>query len=254
LGSDDAKGGGDFGSGGVSVSEPVDIGPVTAVVLTGETGEAVNAWLSDNGFVLPAESQSLVDEYSGSGRYFIALRRSATTAPGGPTSVGIHFTLPGDQRWLPLRFASLGAADTVAFTVFVAADGPSGPSLPFETLTLDDLDAGALRASGYATAVREAVAEREGRAFVVEGIYDKADVAGISTSLDALLDSGQSITRLSTIIDASTLDADVGLNTAFSGNVPTERHVRLERAFGPNGTPLAAALALAGAIVLRRRR
>ena len=94
----------------MQVSQPVTIGPVTAVTLTADTGDAINAWLGDNGFVIPAASQSIVDAYAGPGRYFIAIRRSDTAATGGPTSVGLHFTLGGDERGLPLRFARLGAA------------------------------------------------------------------------------------------------------------------------------------------------
>ena len=95
------------------VSEPVAIGPVTAVTLTADTGDAVNAWLADNGFVIPAADQALVADYAGPGRYFIAIRRSDTAATQVPSSVGVHFTLAGDQRALPMRFARLGAAPTV---------------------------------------------------------------------------------------------------------------------------------------------
>ena len=98
---------------GVHVSQPVTIGPVTAVSLTADTGDAINTWLADNGFVVPTGDQSLVDAYAGTGRYFIAIRRSDTAATGGATSVGVHFTLAGDERGLPLRFARLGAATTV---------------------------------------------------------------------------------------------------------------------------------------------
>ncbi len=121
------------------VSRPVTIGPVTAVSLTADTGDAINAWLADNGFVVPTGDQSLVDAYAGTGRYFIAIRRSDTAATGGATSVGVHFTLAGDERGLPLRFARLGAATTVAFTVFVAADSVVAPSSPFAALTINDL-------------------------------------------------------------------------------------------------------------------
>ena len=109
-------------SGAAQVSQPVTIGPVTAVTLTADTGAAINTWLVDNGFALPGSSQSIVNSYAGPGRYFIAIRRSDAAASGGPTSVGVHFTLAGDERGLPLRFASIGAADRVSFTVLVAAD------------------------------------------------------------------------------------------------------------------------------------
>ena len=48
-------------------------------------------------------------------------------APSGPSSLGIHFSLAGDQRTLPLRFARLGAAASVSFVVFVATPSAVGP-------------------------------------------------------------------------------------------------------------------------------
>ena len=156
---------------GVHVSQPVAIGPVTAVSLTADTGAAINAWLADNGFVVPTGDQSLVDAYAGTGRYFIAIRRSDTTAVGGATSVGVHFTLAGDERGLPLRFARLGAATTVAFTVFVAADGVVAPSSPFAALTINDLNRGNLNSLGYASALSYAASQHGNHAFVLEGTW-----------------------------------------------------------------------------------
>src|SRR5262245_5960350 len=69
-GSDNA-GGGTPADGGVSVSEPVDIGPVTAVVLSADTGDALAAWLNDNGFALSADGQAIVAAYAGAGNFFI---------------------------------------------------------------------------------------------------------------------------------------------------------------------------------------
>jgi CheY-like chemotaxis protein len=68
---------------GTRVSQPVTIGPVTAVTLTADNGDAINTWLADNGFVIPAGDQSIVDGYAGPGRFFIAIRRSDTAATGG---------------------------------------------------------------------------------------------------------------------------------------------------------------------------
>ena len=72
-----------------------------------------------------------MDRYAGPGRWFVALRRSQQATGPQPSSVGVHFSVPGDARALPLRFAALGAAAEVAFTVFVVSPRmPSGPNLP----------------------------------------------------------------------------------------------------------------------------
>src|SRR4051812_33883459 len=68
---------------GVSASDPTNIGPVTAVTLTATDATALNAWLDENGFNIPDERQALLDDYVGAGRYFIAVKRNQTAAPGG---------------------------------------------------------------------------------------------------------------------------------------------------------------------------
>ena len=65
-----------------------------AVTLTAETGDAINAWLADNGFVIPAADQALVADYAGPGRYFIAIRRSDTAATQVPSRSFVP-NLPG---------------------------------------------------------------------------------------------------------------------------------------------------------------
>jgi hypothetical protein len=242
--------------GGAEASQPVTIGPLTAVTLTADTGDAIAAWLTQNGFVLPAGAQSLVDAYAGPGSYFIALRRADSAATGGPTSVGVHFSLAGDQRALPLRFARLGAAAKVAFTIFVAAADVSAPSAPFAALTLQDIDAHAIATSGYATALADTVAQHGNHAFVLEGAWSSATAdGGIGYTLQSVLLGSQHLTRLSTIVPAEALDTDVTLDQPFTGHVYNERYV--QRLPGRDRSPrlaFGAALLAVAAIVRRRAR
>ncbi|MET0794146.1 MAG: DUF2330 domain-containing protein, partial [Polyangiaceae bacterium] len=50
---------------GVTLGPEVKIGPVVAVSLTGESGDAVRAWLADNGFSLPPSDAPTFDRYVG---------------------------------------------------------------------------------------------------------------------------------------------------------------------------------------------
>jgi hypothetical protein len=229
-----STGKGGVGSGSVQVGETVGIGPVTAVVLDATSADALTAWLADNSFALPTDGQAIVAAYSGAGRYFIAVRRNDHTATNVSSSVGVHFTMPGDQRGLPLGFARLGAAATVAFTVLVVADETVAPAPPFEALTLDDLDAALLRGRAYAMAVENAVTARGGRAFVIEGSWSTAElyVDSIST-LKPLLPEGRRVTRLSTILPTASLTGDVGLDAPYAGPAPNERVVLAPRRRGP---------------------
>ena len=215
------------GNGGVVVSSEVTIGPVQAVSLTADSGDAVRAWLTDNGFTLPQGDEATLDRYVGAGKYFIALRRAESAATGGPTSIGIHYTLPGDHRMLSLGFTRIGAAPTLALTLFLAAPKTIGPSEPFKALTLDALDAKTLRRSDYTSAVEDAVAARASKAFVLESSTPIADIAASVGGLARFIDSGATITRATTVIARDQIGDDVVFATPFSGNVPAQRYVSL---------------------------
>jgi hypothetical protein len=250
-----SKSNGTTGPGDITVSQPVNIGPVTAVVLTGTTGDAVNGWLADNGFMIPAAQQPLVDAYAGPGRFFIAVRRNDTATTGAASSVGVHFTLPGAQRSLPLRFAQLGAAAEVAFTVFVAAPTAVAPAAPFATLTLTDLDAATLKTSGYVTAVRKAIGGQADRAFVIDGTYATASLSGrIGSGVESLFEPGAQLTRLTAIFPAATLTDDVTFDRVFTGTAPTVRYVTREPIAPSRRWALGPSLLLAFAALWTRRR
>jgi hypothetical protein len=213
------------GAGGVIAGPQVEIGPVSAVVLTADDGAAVNRWLADNGFTLDAAGQALVGEYTAPGRTFVALRRAIDTDTGGPTSVGVHFTLPGDQRALPLRFARIGAASAVAFTVFVSAqdDGwGSAPAAPFVSLTLDDLDRSLIGSAGYRKAIESAVASKAGKAFVLERRASSRSILVPGSALAKLADPDATFIRLSTVIAVENLTTDVRLDASAHRVIPND--------------------------------
>ena len=230
----DTKGDDDSGSGtlvasdNVSVSAPVNVGPATVVVLAADDPSALGDWLDENGFAIPSDQQSLVDVYVENGYQFIALKRSDDAAPDGPTSIGLHYTLEGDHRQLSLAFARLGAAPHVAFTVFVASQHLVAPSDGFETLTLNHLDAGVLRTKGYSAAVGAAVAQAGAHAFVVESTLGPPISADVSREFRELLGINaspyNSLTRMSTVVAADALDADVRVDAAG-------KHVESKRTF-----------------------
>jgi hypothetical protein len=251
-----SKGGANVGGdSGVRVSQPVAIGPVTAVTLTADTSDAIITWLYENDFVIAPADQALVASYAGPGRYFIAIRRSDTAATNAPSSVGVHFTLAGDQRALPMRFARLGAAPTVAFTVFVFAYTMAAPSDPFAALTIDDLDRATLNTTGYADAVSKAVAAHGNHAFVLEGSWSVPTLSSaIGPSLAPFMNGRQTLTRMSTRVPSAALDADVAFDQIYSGTVPNQRFVQRFPPQGPRGAFAFIAFASLATAVRRRPR
>lgn len=247
MGSDSAAGG--VGT-SIHVSRPVDIGPVTAVVLSGDSDDAIRSWLEDNGFAIPETHTSVFEAYAGLGQYFVALRRNGTAA-AGPSSVGVHFTVPGDRRTIPLQFASIGAGPTVAFRVIVAAPEVVGPAAPFTALTLDDLDPTLLGAEDYEGAIEKAVADHEYRAFVIESTHERSELVGVAPSLLALMGTGAHVTRLTTILPGEALTDDATLNMPVTKPIP---NFRILTAL-PRGVRAAGAgVFLTGLLFARRRR
>ena len=195
----------------------------------------------------------MVDGYAGPGRYFIAIRRNDTAATGGATSVGVHFTLAGDERGLPLRFAHIGAARS-------ELHGPGGERRRRGAVPAVR-DADALRffarddqRPGYAAALTAAIAQHGDRAFVIEGVWAEADFARSRIeSLRPFIPAGAHVTRLSTVVPATALDTDVVFDQPFTGSAP--RVLYVQRAPLPTGHPkLAFGFALlAFATVIQRR-
>jgi len=242
-GSSNKSAGGDS----VQVSTPIAIGPVTAVTITADSGDAINAWLTQNGFAIPPADRPIIDAYSGPGRFFIALRRNDSGATGGATSVGVHFTLPGDQRVLPLGFARLGAASTVAFTVVIAADDVVAPAAPYDALTIDALDGATVRAAGYAPAVAAAITAHGGHAFVMEGSWLGSGIAAnIGGRIGSLIAPDSHVTRLSAILPSADLTGEVVFNQPHAA----VKNIRTVEATSPR-SPFA--LCALGLLFLRRR-
>jgi hypothetical protein len=221
-----AKAGDGNPRGGVNVIQIVDIGPVTGAVLEATDAAPLATWLTDNGFVIPSGDQSIVDSYVGAGRYFIAFKRSSA-AGAGPTSVGVSFSVPGDQRGYPLRMSRLGASDRLAIQVFIAAPDSlapkgSGPTNPFEALTLADFTQSEL-GNDYTNAIFAKVLALGGKGFVVEGVYHPS--AGwrdpLGPRLSELTDADQNLTRLATVLPPSALTEDAMFVSDAPDDIPT---------------------------------
>jgi hypothetical protein len=250
--------GGDAGQ-GVNVSSYVEIGPVTAVALNATSAGAISTWLSDNGFVIPAASQATIDAYLAESPWFIAFKRNDTVTDGSATTVGMHYTLPGEHRGYALRMSGVGAAPELAITVFVAASDASAPAPPFDLVYQHELDVHPdsddpeVVSEAYRQAIHTAVNERNDKAFVIEGVFPTASLP-LGSRLAALVDAGHELTRLTTVVDSDSLDLDV----TFDDTVPEPPPPESGAAYLPRSDrwPLLAfgmALSLAGAFAARRR-
>ena len=220
--SNDVGGGGgegmaDGGHGGVQTGQTLTVGPVTATSLTATDPTALTNWLNQNGFVVPAGGQAILNSYVDAGTWFIALTAAGSGDGGfgtdGGVSVGLHYSFPMAAAGVALRLSTLGAGSTMSFTELVAASRAVAPGNA-PALTLTDL-ASALVTDTYPEAVQAAVAQDGGAGWVIEGEYTPSAV--VTAPLSAWVDSSQtSLTRLSTILTPAQLTSDV----SFSGTAP----------------------------------
>jgi hypothetical protein len=204
----------DDGRTAVQVSTPVNIGPVSAVVIAANDTAALSTWLNANGFVIPSDSQPILSRYVGVGERFIAIKRTAPVADGSPTSIGIHYTLPGDHREVSLAFARLGAAPLVSFTLFVTVDMPSNHDIalkaaqPFLTIPFSSLDPAATQRD-YPGELAIVVKNNGSHVFIDEGTHHAP--SELSPRMQSILGSGL-ITRLTTVVESDALDTDVRID------------------------------------------
>jgi hypothetical protein len=232
---------------GVVAAPAVEVGPVTAQWLLADDATALTAWLTDEGYALPAGGADVVDAYLAQGNGFLAFKRTAGVASADAVNVGVHFSVPGDLRSLPIRIASLGAPAILPVTVFVAAEEAVGAPAPWTTVHNEDLDQTAAIAD-YAAAVDDATADEGGKLFVFENAIVKGELA--QSALTALIDDDAVITRLSARIPAASLDADAIFNVA----APQPASAAAASAFRMPRSVDVAAVALVGITLLLRRR
>lgn len=113
------------GGGGVTVIGQQTVGPYDTVQLQSTDPNALNAWLTANGYAIPSSVQPVIDAYVTEGFDFLALR----LAPGQGVSAmrPVRVTSTGAGLSLPLRMVAAGTGPTVGITLWVIGDGRYEP-------------------------------------------------------------------------------------------------------------------------------
>ena len=129
-----AAGGGD----GVTVTKSENVGPFETVQLHTTDPNALNTWLSDNGFVIPPDVTPVIDAYVNEGFDFLAMKLLPNT--GVQAMRPVRVTFPGASVTLPLRMAAIGTGATVGITIWTVSDGRYEPqNFPFFHIEDKDL-------------------------------------------------------------------------------------------------------------------
>jgi hypothetical protein len=114
----------------VVVTKQENVGPYATVQLHTTDPSALNTWLAQNGFDIPADATSIIDQYVTEGFDFLAMKLLPNQ--GVRAMRPVRVTTPGASFTLPLRMAGVGTGVSVGITIWVVSDGRYEPqNFPF---------------------------------------------------------------------------------------------------------------------------
>ena len=114
----------------MQVLAQANVGPYSTVQLHSNDSGALDAWLTQNGFNIPAAVQPILDAYVKEGFDFLAMKLLPNQ--GVQAMRPVRVTMPGASFSLPLRMASIGTGAVTGITIWVVADGRYEPqNFPF---------------------------------------------------------------------------------------------------------------------------
>ena len=180
----------------VDVVEEADVGIYQVTVLSSSTPESLVTWLTDHGYVLPAEAKPVVSYYVTRGWYFVAAR----VQPEGERQYGrlhpIRLTFQSDEIIYPMRLTSVSAADDLEVLTYVFYDTqvsmPGGTVEYADTVIRTDIEQSypriydLLSGDSFVTKVRKTYATGND---ITDDIYFSAVDAGSNTDLRCFIAS-----------------------------------------------------------------
>jgi hypothetical protein len=131
-----AASGSSSGGGALTTAPPVqvlaqaNVGPYATVQLHSSDSSALDSWLTQNGYNIPAAVQPILDAYVKEGFDFLAMKLLPNQ--GVQAMRPVRVTTSGASLSLPLRMASIGTGAVTGITIWVVADGRYEPqNFPF---------------------------------------------------------------------------------------------------------------------------
>ena len=125
-------------AGGVTVTKEENVGPYATVQLQSTDAEALNKWLADNKFTVPADVKPVIAQYVKENFNFLALK----LRPGANVQAmrPVRVTTKGPNVVLPLRMVAAGTGPIVGITLWVVGQGRYEPTnFPTFSVKADEL-------------------------------------------------------------------------------------------------------------------
>lgn len=160
----------------VDVEAEYVVGEYDVVILSAEGGEGLGAWLDDNGYAMPHDSEGLLQEYIDAGSYFLAAKvRPEAGIASGDTLSPLQLSYPSDLLSLPIRIGTLsssGVQDLIVYGLTPYYDGAMAianyPEVEVEDECLWDLDEHGSLGEFYVDRFNDAVDRQDSAAWATE--------------------------------------------------------------------------------------
>ncbi len=109
------------------------------VVLSTQTAGALQTWLDDNGYALPAGGDAILQEYIDAGVYFLAAKVALDAAPTGQAWLPpIQLTYESDTLSLPIRIGTISADGPQEVLIYVLHEGGAVAISNYPEVAVDD--------------------------------------------------------------------------------------------------------------------
>ncbi len=167
----------------VTVTKVENVGPYATVQLQSTNAEALNAWLAENKFTVPADVKPVIAQYVKENFNFLAmkLRPGANVQAMRPVRV----TTKGPQVVLPLRMVAAGTGPIVGITLWVVGQGRYEPT-NFPTFAVKSEELiwdWTKEASNFKTLREERAAAGKNRSWEIESAF-RLPVSQITAPLE----------------------------------------------------------------------
>jgi MYXO-CTERM domain-containing protein len=225
-GAEDNSGGSGSSSGGsVTVTNSQVVGPYQTVQLSSTDANALDNWLSTNGYTITDEMKPVIAAYVQSGFDFLALK--LVPGQGVQSMRPVRVSFQGASPTLPLRMVAAGTGATVGITLWVVGDGRWEPS-NFPWFRIDDKDLvwdWSTSESNYTTLQQQSEAAANNATWEVQASLDE-DVASVTSQIQSYASYGY---YGGSSGGASTQGADNYEPIAASGSDPGETADQVEQ-------------------------
>ena len=225
------------------------VGPYEATQLSSTDSLALENWLKDHGYVIPAAINPVIDEYVKEGFGFLAIKLVPTA--GTTKMVPIRIAFDGASPTLPLRMVAAGTGDSVGIKLFMIGEGRwEAKNFASAEVANDDLvwDWAAM-GSNLGTLENDLITKNAGKVWIDESsddygtstFFSGLPAGTTSTEAGTVFSSdtdeseiakafpsrpGVTVTRLFAQLPASSLGTDLELQASLGGKLPAVREAK----------------------------